>query len=256
MRLKYIFYLIPLLVWGCKKDQDISAFDTGQSYIYFAVENPDRSSSKTQLYIDSLDFSFIFEEESTQEKTLAIPVNIIGEGKSVDRKYTVTVNDALTTIDRSIITLSEPTIHANKMIDTLYIKVRRDEKLQHGIYYLVLDLQANSEFQLGHNYNTRLRISITDQMLEPGWWKRWVNVFGQYHREVYRIWMDIYYEGADPTPTNDEEQSLYYWNNMPYSPSPSWYPVTYMYIDKLKKHLENVPVYPGGDATKPRIYLP
>lgn len=256
MMKKYIYLLIPIIAFSCKKDQEIASYDAGKSYAYFALENPDRSSSKTQLYIDSLTFSFAYEAATSKEKKIAIPVNIIGKPEDVDRRYSYTVDEKKTTIDQALLEFSDPIIRAGKIQDTLFITVRRGEVLKTASFALVLNMQPNESFELGHLYNTKIKLSIDDQLLEPEWWKRWVNVMGQYHREVYRLWMDIYYEGADPSDTGDENKPQYYWDNMPYSPVKSWYPVTFMYMDQLKKHLENNAVYPDGDTSKDRLYLP
>ncbi len=253
---KYLYLLIPFIALGCKKDQDIPSYDTSVSYAYFALDNPDRSSNRKQLYIDSMVFTFAHEAESLEEKKLAIPVNIIGKASEEDRMYSFVVDEEMTTIDRNLLSFSEPIIRAGKVQDTLFITVKRGAILKTGSFVLMLKMQANTNFELGHLYNTKMKMAIDDQLLEPEWWKRWVNVLGQYHREVYRIWMDIYYEGADPSETGDEEKPLYYWGNMPYSPVKSWYPVTFMYMDQLKKHLENNAVYPDGDTSKDRLYLP
>lgn len=256
MNSKYFYIFILLLLFGCKENQDITLYNESHSFVYFAVPNPDTRLSKKQLYIDSLDFSFVREDEEIKEKVVAIPINIIGQTSDRERSYSYTVDKNKSTVDMSWIDISEPVIRANKSQDTLFLTIQKDVAMENGLYYLVLNLTDSEDFQVGHEYNRNFQISITNQLLEPEWWNRWERYFGPYRREIYRLWMDIYYLGADPTPQDDLDAEPYYWDNMPYSAIESWYPVTFMYIDKLKKYLENTPVYPEGDTTQPRLYLP
>ena len=70
--------------------------------------------------------------------------------------------------------------------------------------------------------------------------------------------MEIYAYGVDPTPElyNNIPPPYYYWNQMPTFVSATSFPITIMYIEKLKKYFQDNVVYPNGDTTQPRILLP
>jgi len=251
-----VYSLLFCLLMGCKKDKNVEFYDTDQSYVYFALLNPDRSSNKVEWYIDSMSYSFALEKDLLESKKLAIPIQIIGAEKLADRGYSFSIDENKTTIDKSLISFSQPIIKAGKLQDSLFVYVKNDPILQTGAFFLHLNMLDNDNFLVGHSYNTHLRITISDQLLEPMWWKRWTSVFGKYEREIYKLWINIYYKGVDPTPTTDPLKPVYYWDNMPFTPYYAFNPVTFIYVDKLRKYLEDNPVYPNGDMSKPRIYLP
>ncbi len=123
---------------------------------------------------------------------------------------------------------------------------------------LYLMMKDNGHFKVGNVYNGKLKIKFTNRLLQPVWWTRWRTYFGDFTPEVLKLWIQIYYLGADPSPhlTDGTPGPVYYWNNMPFSPSLTSYHVTHMYIEVLRKYLIEHPTYPNGDVTKPRIYLP
>ena len=254
-RIALILALIYTLV-SCKENDTIVEFDTAKSYIYFAYPNPNvRAPEK---FIDSIYYSFALDEEiGIQQKILKIPVRIAGKSKAEDRKYTFVIDDK-SVYDPNTISFSEPVIRANRVVDTLLIALKKSTALSLNEMRVVLNLLDDQEFGLGNEYNTRLELIYSDVLVEPTWWKSWVNYFGPFHKEVFQKWMQIYYLGADMSPhlTDGTPGPIYYWNNMPSSAMPSWYPITFMYIDVLKKYFNETVVYPNGDTTKDRILLP
>lgn len=257
--MKYLMILCLILfisVASCKKNEEITVYNTEKSFIYFAV--PNQNQFANEKYIDTLLFSFVFEDINTKAKRLGIPVNVAGVSEEKDRDYKYVVNTDSSTINLNDIKIEQPVIHAGKMQDTLFIDINKTEELETGIKYLYLTLQDNDNFKIGNAFNSSIKIGITNNLSKPQWWDNWANFFGPYYHEVYQKWINIYYLGADPSPdlTTGAAGPFYYWDNMPPYPITSWYPVTFIYIQKLNDYFEKNVVYPDGDSTKSRILLP
>lgn len=245
-----------LFLVSCKENTNILDFNSDQSYIYFAYPNP--NTRAVEKYLDSIYYSFSLDEDlSVQEKTIAIPMQVAGLQIGSARNYELVIDES-SDYDPAIVQLSEPVIGAGKYVDTLYVKIRRDQQLQSKEMNLVLRLMPNDHFRSGHLYNQRIKIRFSDILTEPTWWRVWSTFMGPFHKEVFQKWMQIYYLGVDPTPElyGNFPAPYYYWNEMPTSATQSWHPVTFMHIAVLKKYFQDHVVYPNGDTTQSRILLP
>ncbi|MBO9675419.1 MAG: DUF4843 domain-containing protein [Sphingobacteriaceae bacterium] len=252
-----ICILFSLFLFGsCKENDNLLDYDARTNYVYFAQPNADGNSK--EKWIDSISYSFALDTIGLKQKTIAIPLHISGLAAAQNRPVSYTVNYDKSKANFEILTLSDAVIRAGRFTDTLYLTIRKAPELDNRIMSVVLDLKDNTAFKVGNQSNRSIKINFTNQLLEPKWWKTWVKVFGPYKPEVYKLWIQFYYLGADPSPDlyGEFPAPYYYWNNMPSFASPSSYPVTYMYIDVLRKYLQEHEVYPGGDTTQPRIYLP
>lgn len=245
-----------LLFGSCKENANLGDYDANISYVYFAQPNEDKASK--EKWIDSINYSFALDALGLKEKTIAIPLHISGVARPQNRKVNYAVNYDKSKANFNIVSFSEAVIGAGQFTDTLYMKVQNTAELNSRIMSVVLDLRDNDNFKVGNQSNKSIKVSFTNQLLEPKWWKTWVKVFGTYKPEVYRLWIQFYYLGADPSPDlyGVFPAPYYYWNNMPAFASASSFPVTYMYLDVLRKYLREHEVYPNGDTTQSRIYLP
>lgn len=253
---KLVFVSLLLLLSSCEVNQDIETFDRDKAFVHFAVV--DKRTNVKEKFMDSIDMSFVFEDINVKSKRLAIPINVIGAIKSINRSFKVNINKELSTIDLSTISIEEPTVSANKTVDSVYVNIRKTDALRDQIYYLYLELEGNENFEVGHVRNKSMQVAITNRLPAPVWWTRWKNYFGPYQQEIFQLWIQMYYLGSDPSPDLKGVYSapFYYWDNMPPTATASTYPVTFMYINRLREYLLVTPVYPNGDTTKPRIYLP
>ncbi|MDF2514907.1 MAG: hypothetical protein K0R59_203 [Sphingobacterium sp.] len=248
--------ILLLFAYGCKEGSELAVFDPKAAFVSFGIPRINIGNLRENL--DSLSFSFVFESDTTDEKILAFPLILVGQQQNRDREVAFRIVDSETTISSKYLTIPKPTIRANRFQDTLFVHVRRDKSFRQQIYTLALELQENSNFKPGSASRSHFKLQITDQFLEPPWWNDWSNSFGNYRSEVYQKWVDIYYPGADRTPPVFEgDKPNFAWNNMPKVPlNKGFYPVTYFFIDQLKKYFEDNAIYPDGDTSKPRIYLP
>ncbi len=255
MKYLYIFFIgfVYFLV-GCKENEDIIAYDQSKSYIYFAYQDPKKS---IESYLKELDYSFVFEKEGTDEKKIAIPVKKTGLPFKKEVEFSYQINAEETTMPEGSYSIQPPIFHADKYVDTLYITVKNVPEIAVEQLRLSISLKNNLNFELADQDLGTFTLNVSNILTQPTWWTTYLKVFGTYYVEVYKQWILIYYQGADPN-VNSRNGQAYYWNNMPTSASSlqTSYPVTYYHILKLKEYFEKNIVYPNGDTSKPRILLP
>ena len=250
------------LFWsGCQKDLDTYQ---GESGIYF-----DHQEKETQnnLRADTLSFGWGQIDGDILETKISLRINLIGDVADYDRKFQVLVTEtiipeelkgkmeaAVEGVDYRAFE-TECMIPAHEVSTNLDITLLRTEALQTESRALTIALQETEELkflysrEITDKENNRRRIDLqrvivmNENLAKPDWWDNWMawGYFGNYYPEVYRKWIEIYYLGADPNYYNGEPL---YWNNMPPSPSASWYPVLDMYYKQLKLYFEENDVYP------------
>lgn len=248
-----LIYMIIFLS-ACNKSDHLD-LTNGFSVLYF--EKPFINLGNQSSKLDSLDFSFAFEDKDLVLKTLAIPIILVGSPSSHDRRVNITIDWENSTIKPQTIKYSEIYFRTGHFIDTFYIKVNRDPQLKKSIQKLKLDLNTNNNFEASIEGKKSITFFITDQLTKPNWWEIWSEHFGSYHPEIFQKWMELYQPGVDPThPLEPMQKPVFGWNNMPFTPSEFYYPVTFFYIDQLKKYFDSQNIYPGNDITKPPIRLP
>lgn len=185
---KYIYPIFTLLLLGsvfssCKKG--LNDFD-GQTGIYFlrAVE-PLRVND---ALLDSTQVTFSYTKASTIDSVLLIPVRISGAPLNTDRDYQLSVDpvtDAILNQHYQILN-SRIFIPANKVTDTLKVKLLRTTDMQTKSYTLVLNLESNEHFKttmkdrlIDQATGKRLslishRIYFTDVLVKP---KAWLDAY-------------------------------------------------------------------------------
>lgn len=251
----YIFLTVIILSIGCQKKSNLDLFDVGYSYVEFG--QPTAWANNHKLYIDSTSFSFAKQSVEVDRVIFAVPVLIIGQQHNEDREYHVKINQDETSINLALVALSRPIIRSGLFVDTLYISIKKDKALKERVFSLAIDLVDNDFFGIGKTSQTSCKFLISDQLTEPLWWTTWRSYFGQYKPEIYQQWIRIYTPGLDITaPLFPPERPNYSWNNMPLYALENYYPVTFMYIEQLKKYFQDNEIYPNGDRSLPRIYLP
>lgn len=256
-------FLAAILFGGCEKS--IESFDNNTNYIYFNMPfKTDQYGRQTTERMDSLTYSFALDDISVTSYTFKIPVSIVGLPAGEDRGYEIEVDQTHSSASESdwqSTTISNLTIAKGAMHDTILLTVNRTPVLKTMWRSLTLNIKANSHFELGASDLLSAKVAFTDILQPPSWWSipGWLNAFGEFSREKYVKWQEIYYLGADPNlePYGPDTGKQLYWGQMPYYAGfASWYPSTYMFIAKLKQYFIDNEVYPDGDTSKPRITLP
>lgn len=259
---KIILYMIMaiagMIAVSC--DKVIDEFDNSTNYIYFDMPFIlDQYGRKTTVREDSLIYSFAMDDPSVTEYTFKVPVNSVGLMTDQDRSFKVVVESGTATKnDWDETVLSKGKISAGELIDTLRVTVKRTDVLKKEWRTITFRLEQNEHFALGATELLKAKISFTDILQPPTWWTKWERYFGEFSREKYAKWQEIYYLGADPNLEKygpDTGKQLY-WGQMPYYVNSDWTPSTFMFIRKLKQYFIDNEVYPDGDTSKPRITLP
>jgi len=255
-----LFVLLGLFLTSCEKS--INTFDNSQNFIYFDMPfQVDQYGIITKKRVDSLSFSFAMSDISVTTYIFKIPVSIVGLANEKSRLYKVILDQEKSNItenDWSIESIENLSIQSGYLHDTIQLEVNRTPDLKTSWKSLTLRIIDNENFKVGAEELITAKISFTDILQPPTWWNSWISIFGEFSREKYLKWQEIYYLGADPNLESfgpDTGKQLY-WDQMPYYVVSSWYPSTWMFIRMLKKYFDENEVYPDGDTSKPRILLP
>lgn len=240
-------------------EKDIDSFDKNSSYIYFDVPYvmaPDGTESEYRE--DSISYSFALDPEEVRDTTIKVVVKVIGMAADYDRPYNIEIitdKTTATSAEWNPDIVSNRSIKAGELTDTIRIDVQRTEALQDKWEQICLRLLPNDNFAIGYYNLEEVKVSFSDILAKPDWWDTWMGwgYMGNYYPEVYRKWIEIYYLGADPNTYNGEPM---YWDNMPPYPEEWNYPVLFMYYQQLKAYFDENEVYPNGDTSLPAIKIP
>jgi hypothetical protein len=255
------FVSLIMMHSSCKENANILLFESNSAYIYFAQPPGPDALASNELYPDSLNFTFTLEpSENKLEKVLEIPVKVAGKAIPKAREFKVELDPEKSTIQLSLVKIESSIIEADSINGVVRVRIKNDAILRTGRFFAQLKMVDNEYFRVGHQYNSKIRIGVSDILNQPHWWDVWYRHFGDYYFEKFEKWIEIYYLGADPSPEFYEPHlypgPYYYWGRMPEIDEQFMFPITFMYISKLKKYFEDNEVYPDGDKTKPRIKLP
>lgn len=255
----FLIYLLGTLIVSCQ-NKDIDSYNDGDSYIYFDIPYElDAYGQETNYRQDSISYSFALDDAVVTDTILKIVVKIIGMPVNYDRAYTIETIDEQTTVadeDWNPEILKNRVIKAGELTDTLRLNIKRTEKIKEQWLQVVFRILPNEEFQIGYANLQTVKVSFSDILAQPKWWVNWESVFGEFCREKYRKWIELYYYGAD-SGTSFENGQILYWDNMPATPGVvSWYPTLYMYVRLMKRYFIDNEVYPDGDTSLPRVTIP
>lgn len=264
---KKIYYLggclfgMMLTLSSC--NEDIDNFEEQSNFIYFDMPHVlDEYGRETTKRVEELSYSFELDDISVTSYTFKIPVNAISLPQTEDRSYRVEVIADETTAeseDWDTGCIENKSIKAGELFDTIYVKVNRTESLKTEWRTIALRIVPNENFGVGYGNLLTAKVTFSDQLVPPDWWPSFQNYFGEFCREKFLKWREIYYLGADPNKEKwgPNTGKPLYWDNMPYySTVPSWYPTTFMFIKVLKQYFIDNEVYPDGDTSKPRVSIP
>ncbi|RFS21771.1 DUF4843 domain-containing protein [Chitinophaga silvatica] len=257
----YIIALAAIAVSSCKKSDELM-YNRQDSYIYFTLPfKLNQYNVELAERVDSISYSFAFDLPNTNQYTFKVPVSITGTTQAKDRSFNIEIDKENTTAVENIDYVPFSTtqvVRAGRVSDTIYIKVNKTLALSTSYKQLVLKLHSGTDFQLGAKEYQSAKISFTDILEQPKWWKTWQTVFGTYSKEKYKLWINLYKKGVDPSPDvyDNTKTYFYYWDNMPTFTGVSTFPILYMYVKQLKDFLLANPTYIDNDPTKERVTIP
>lgn len=256
--------LFPLLLLGgvavaACDEKDIDQFDADRHLIYIDIPYElDAFGHETTRRADSICYSFALDGPEVTDTIIPVVIKVSSLPADHDRPYRIGLVDGQTTAtsaDWDAGILENRCIKAGALTDTLKIPIRRNENLRQHWVQLRLRLSPNEEFQLGYSNLHEVKVSFSDILNMPSWWPRWESVFGEFVREKYQKWIEIYPLGADQTLSFENGEPLY-WDNMPATPVADWYPILFMHVRILRDYFIEHEVYPDGDTSRPRITIP
>jgi hypothetical protein len=156
---------------------------SGDSAVYFSETTSD----------DSLQYSFA--SGLKQRDTISIPIKIIGQSEPEARTIDFDVNPQSTAVEGTHYTFrtSQITLPAGEVETTLDVIVMdNDPELEHKTVELIVELQANDNFELGFSDNLRIRLIITKQLVKPTYWEMPLSLYyGSYSKAKHRLCIQI-----------------------------------------------------------------
>lgn len=255
MKTIYKFLFISSIVLCSCEIDELTVFERSDSYIYF--DAPYISAQK----LDTMEYSFALDDIEVTNYTFKIPVKVAGFPFSVDRTFKVILDEEksnVTDSDWDKTSIENCVIKNGIVFDTLCVVVKRNAILKTEKRIISLDLSANENFELGDTTHLRVNLQFSDILLSPDWWNPalkdgFYQYFGDFCREKFVKWQEIYYLGVDRN--KDEDGNPFYWGNMPSSATERVCPITFMYMRILRDYFEENEIYPDNDRTKPRVLL-
>ncbi len=110
-----------------------------------------------------------------------------------------------------------------------------------------LPASPEREFPIGRRKVINNQDIFSDILTPPDWWNKWQGVFGDFCREKFVKWQEIYYlrsRSERGTIGGQVCRKPLYWDNMPYYAMSSWYPSTFMFVRIMKQYFIDNEVYP------------
>ncbi|MDQ2177171.1 DUF4843 domain-containing protein [Marinifilum sp. D714] len=262
--------LMIFLLSSCESENEFLSFNNDKAYIYFDM--PKNYNSRGDELIerqDSLEYSFALDLNDVDSYIFKVPIAISGLPSDIDRSYKVELIKEESNVvdsDWDKTALINPIFRKGVMFDTLLVKVNRTEELKSQKKSLILQIEANENFEKGREDLLTTKLIFSDILNPPIWWEDWKDIFGNFYLETYLKWQEIYFEGADPNippsyiKVSKDSNLPYYWDNMPVgrsAGSQSHTPSVFMFIAQLRDYFENNEVYgtnPDGSKTRIKIY--
>lgn len=196
--MKKLIYIGLLLLFGSCEKNDVFTYDQPKNSIQFDYAESDMG----------LEFDFAFQYQEivkhpgyppTQEyfgdafRDTVIPLKISVLGLKSDQEQPLTLK--LVTLDEekdtsgfTCIELLPPyTLKANRLKDTLYVRLHRPEKRGEYAVGITFELNDESNYARGVEEQLIYRIDISDRYPKPGGWNE--DYFGEYSEEKYAFYV-------------------------------------------------------------------
>lgn len=178
MKNKLLYLIVSLVVFfSCEENED--GYYDNIPRIYFPEET------------DSLSFSFGDKVAEYTRHTIKVPVKMMGLNAVKEMKFKVVLNKELSTTEEGVhfspiqpeYTLAVDSVNAYVPIELIRDNLSEDEVT----YKIVLDLEANTDFELGSKENLRAVVTFNNYLEEPSWWMNMFVMYTvNYHRGMYQ----------------------------------------------------------------------
>lgn len=178
MKNKLLYLIVSLVVFfSCEENED--GYYDNIPRIYFPEET------------DSLSFSFGDKVAEYTRHIIEVPVKMMGLNAESEMKFKVVLNKELSTAEEGVhfspiqpeYTLAVDSVNAYVPIELIRDNLSEDEVT----YKIVLDLEANTDFELGSKENLRAVVTFNNYLEEPSWWMNMFVMYTvNYHRGMYQ----------------------------------------------------------------------
>ncbi|GAF05208.1 DUF4843 domain-containing protein [Saccharicrinis fermentans] len=166
-----IILIFWVFVLSCSKDE-VTKY-RGVDYVYYEDE------VNAEGEYPSKYFTFLFEDESTEEKIIEIPVLVSGEMSDKDRVFSVEIVDTLTTAVEGTHFVIDPDIQLitnQSPGGNLIVNILRTPDMKDTEYTVGLKITSNDNFTSSFSQVYTLRFS--DFLAQPDWWYPWTKYAG------------------------------------------------------------------------------
>lgn len=178
---------------------------------------------KASAYFSSLtaadSMAYSFASGKVRQDTVLIPVKIIGESTSYDRKIAFNVDPSST----AQAGLQYEALHGMVTLPAgkveTYIKiVVFDKGLDKSDVSLTLNIVPNESFNLGYGDRLRAKLIITNQLVKPTYWDMPLSFYyGEYSKAKHRVCIMLQGEDFPPTWDRTKVQTYMSYGRMVYN---------------------------------------
>lgn len=142
----------------------------------------DEFGSELSYRVDSLTYTFAYEDSKIKKDTLFVPVEIEGFRTDFDRKFEVEILEGSALLGEDFELLDDGClIKANEGKGSIPIVLYRTIDLKEGSKRIKLALKSNSNFQADYFDLSEVIVSFSDILSEPEWWALASWKLGNYH---------------------------------------------------------------------------
>lgn len=170
---------MPLLLAGCQENDRMIYEEKPAVYFSSVTEE------------DSISYSFA--AGLTNEDVVNIPIRIIGEQVSYERKIALYADPSSTAVEgvqyKELPT--EVTLPAGDVETNIPVTVMNNE-LENGDVRLIINLKSNDDFDLGYSGQLRAKLVITNQLVKPSYWDMPLKLYyGEYTKAKHQLCIQI-----------------------------------------------------------------
>ena len=167
---------IVFALFSCSEKETMTY--QSERYLYFTTS------------LDSADLSVSFSHYPTSDEYKAgFEVNLMGNLLTKKANYRVSVVDTGTTaLPEEYVLDLEPEFGANQLKDTLYVVLKKTERLSDGPVTLMIKLEEGNGFIPGLSRNRTVKVHFNNVESKPLWWEGdIISVYlGEYSPEKYK----------------------------------------------------------------------
>lgn len=176
MKIYITIIAIVFVLFSCSKEETMTY--NSDRYLYFTTS------------LDSADLSVSFSHYPTSSEYRAgFELNLMGELLTGETTYRISVVDTGTTALPEEYDLDlAPTFGAHQLKDTLYVTLKKSDRLSDGPVTLMIKLEEGNGFTPGLSRNRTVKVHFDNVESKPLWWEGdIITVYlGEYSPEKYR----------------------------------------------------------------------